>query len=157
MELILYCGLQGAGKSTYYKLHHIDTHIRLNLDMLRTRERERLLFEAAIQAKAKLVIDNTNPDVKSRNAYIQAALLARYKVICYWFCAPFEEALARNDLRTGKARVSRVGVASVAKQFTAPSYEEGFHEIHRVHNHDHHRFTLERLIELNAVEVNHEV
>ncbi|MFC0351977.1 AAA family ATPase [Undibacterium danionis] len=157
MELLLYCGLPGAGKSTYYKLHHVDTHIRLNLDMLKTRERERLLLEAALQAKAKLVIDNTNPDVLSRSLYIQAALQARYQVICYWFCAPFEEALARNDLRTGTARVSRVGIASIAKQFITPSYEEGFHEIHRVHTLDHHRYNLERSIDLSISEVKHEV
>ena len=36
------------------------THVRLSLDMLRTRHRERLLFQAYLEAKQSFVIDNTN-------------------------------------------------------------------------------------------------
>ena len=61
MQLLLFCGVQASGKSSYYKAHFADTHIRLNLDMLRTRHREALLFHACLQAKQPCVIDNTNP------------------------------------------------------------------------------------------------
>ena len=46
MQLLLFCGVQASGKSSYYKAHFADTHIRLNLDMLRTRHREALLFQS---------------------------------------------------------------------------------------------------------------
>ena len=37
MQLIIFVGLQSSGKSTFYLDKFIDSHIRLNLDMLKTR------------------------------------------------------------------------------------------------------------------------
>ena len=61
MELIIFIGCQASGKSTFFKRYFSDTHIRLNLDMLKTRHRERILFQACLAAKQKCVVDNTNP------------------------------------------------------------------------------------------------
>ncbi len=61
MEAIIFIGLQASGKSSFYKEKFIDTHIRINLDMLKTRYREKVLFDACLKAKQPLVIDNTNP------------------------------------------------------------------------------------------------
>jgi hypothetical protein len=63
MEMILLIGGQGAGKSTFYRERFFDTHVRVNLDMLKTRHRERLLVEACLRMKQKFVMDNTNPTV----------------------------------------------------------------------------------------------
>jgi hypothetical protein len=43
VEAVIFVGLQGAGKSSFYRERFFDTHLRLSLDMLRTRHRERLL------------------------------------------------------------------------------------------------------------------
>ena len=43
MQLLLFCGVQASGKSSYYKAYFADTHIRLNPDMLRIRHLSRLL------------------------------------------------------------------------------------------------------------------
>ena len=40
MEMILLVGAPGAGKSTFARRFH-DSHLRINLDMLRTCHRER--------------------------------------------------------------------------------------------------------------------
>ncbi len=141
MEIIIYCGLQGAGKSSYYKHHQVDSHLRLNFDMLRTRHREQLLLEAAIKSKTKLVIDNTNPTRQQRLRYIKPALAAHYKLICYWFCTPFEVAAARNELRSGKDKVPEVGLASVARQFEFPSFAEGYDEIYQIQSDVNFNFT----------------
>ena len=69
MEAIIFIGLQAAGKSSFYRLRFIDSHIRLNLDMLRTRHREQLLFRACLEAKQPVVIDNTNPGKLDREIY----------------------------------------------------------------------------------------
>ena len=63
MEAVIFIGLQAAGKSTFYRQRFIDSYIRLNLDMLRTRHREQLLFRACLEAKQPVVIDNTNPRI----------------------------------------------------------------------------------------------
>jgi tRNA uridine 5-carbamoylmethylation protein Kti12 len=40
VNLVLFSGIPGSGKSTFYKEIFYDTHVRVNLDMLKTRNRE---------------------------------------------------------------------------------------------------------------------
>lgn len=134
MELIIFIGLQGAGKSTFYKQHFIDSHIRLNGDILKTRHREMTLFHACLNSKTPTVIDKTNPTQEIRANYIQLAKTHHFKVIAYYFDVPFEQALFYNNQRLGKAKIPEVGLKSVAKQLTRPSFEEGFDEIYIVKN-----------------------
>ena len=70
MKGVIFMGLQASGKSSFYLQQFYDTHIRLNLDMLKTRHREQLLFRACLTAKQPLVIDNTNPTLEDRRRYI---------------------------------------------------------------------------------------
>ena len=39
-ECIIFVGIQGSGKSTFYKENFFKTHVRINLDMLKSRNRE---------------------------------------------------------------------------------------------------------------------
>lgn len=39
MEAVIFIGIQGAGQSSFYKERFFQTHVRSNLDMLRTRRR----------------------------------------------------------------------------------------------------------------------
>ncbi|MBH5328301.1 ATP-binding protein [Eikenella sp. S3360] len=132
MQLILFIGAQASGKSTFYKQHFADSYIRLNLDMLKTRHREQLLFDACLQAKQNLVIDNTNPTVEDRARYIVPAQAARFQIIAYYFDSDLNAAIARNAKRTGKANIPEVGVRATFKKLQAPHYAEGFAEIYRV-------------------------
>jgi len=36
MEAVIFTGIQAVGKSTFYKEHFFTTHVRINLDMLKT-------------------------------------------------------------------------------------------------------------------------
>ena len=132
MELIIFIGIQGAGKSTFYRQHFYDTHLRLNGDMLKTRHREMTLLNACLSSQTKTVIDKMNFNQEARQHYIQLAKAHRFKVIAYYFDTPFEIALHRNNLRIGKAKVPEVGVKSIAKQLTPPTFAEGFDEIYTV-------------------------
>ena len=69
MEAVIFCGVQGSGKSTFYTDRLADSHVRINLDMLRTRRREQILLRACIEAKQPFVVDNTNPTIESRRRY----------------------------------------------------------------------------------------
>jgi hypothetical protein len=60
MQAIVFSDIQASGKSTFFKEHFADTHVRINLDMLHTRHREALLLGACIEARQPLVVDNTN-------------------------------------------------------------------------------------------------
>jgi len=43
VEAVIFVGIQATGKSSFYRKHFFDTYVRINLDMLKTRYRERLL------------------------------------------------------------------------------------------------------------------
>ena len=79
MQLIVFIGVQAAGKSTFFKQNFVDTHIRINLDMLKTRHREQILFQACLEAKQPLVIDNTNPTPNDHARYVLPAKAAHFK------------------------------------------------------------------------------
>ena len=70
MELIVFIGIQGTGKSSFYRERFHRTHVRVNLDMLRTRHREQLLFVACLEGKTPLVVDNTNVTRADRARYL---------------------------------------------------------------------------------------
>ena len=132
MQLIIFIGIQGAGKSTFFKQYFSDTHMRINGDMLKTRRREQILFEACLTSKTKTVIDKTNATPNHRQPYISQAIAHHFEIIAYYFDCPFDEALARNNKRTGKAKIPEVGVKGTFKKLTPPSFEEGFDKIYQV-------------------------
>lgn len=132
MQGIIFIGLQGSGKSTFFLQQFYKTHLRLNMDMLRTRHREKLLFEACLAAKQPVVIDNTNPTIAERVRYIPAFKAHHFEVLGYYFNLPFADCLARNKLRTGKECVPEVAIKAVAKQLQLPSLNEGFDKLYQV-------------------------
>ncbi len=132
MELIIFIGLQASGKSSFYKEKFIDSHIRINLDMLKTRHREKILFSACLEAKQPLVIDNTNPTIVDRDRYINLAKAKQFKVIGYYFKSSLEECKQRNSKRNKKQRIPLVGILDTYKKLEIPSYQEGFDRLYYV-------------------------
>lgn len=53
-EAVIFVGVQGSGKSTFYRERFFDTHVRINLDMLRTRLKEQLLLTRAWRENSRL-------------------------------------------------------------------------------------------------------
>lgn len=145
MQLIVFCGVQASGKSSFYQQYFANTHLRLNLDMLKTRHRENILFEAALASKTKLVIDNTNPDLLSRSRYIQRAIDAGFEVIAYYFATDLASTLKRNRQRSGKANIPEAGVRATYKKLEIPKISEGFSEIFQVRIVDGQQFSIQRL------------
>lgn len=129
MELIVFIGAPGAGKSTYYQQHLFHTHLRINLDMLRTRRREAMLFEAALRAGQRLVIDNTNPTLADRQRYLPAARAQGFSATAIYFDTPREQLLVNNSLRQGKARLPDKAVLTVFRALQPPCFDEGFARI----------------------------
>ncbi|MDV3242688.1 MAG: ATP-binding protein [Methylocaldum sp.] len=126
METIVFTGIQAAGKSTFFKACFVDTHIRINLDMLRTRHREKLLIDACLQAKQPYVVENTNLTREERARYIPSAKRAGFRVIGYAFRVELDEALVRNALRNTRRRVPEKAVRAAFRRWQPPSWEEGF-------------------------------
>lgn len=73
MEAVLFIGMQASGKSTFYRERFFSSHVRINLDMLRTRHREKRLLEVCLDTKQPFIVDNTKPNKLDRQAYISSA------------------------------------------------------------------------------------
>lgn len=132
MEAVIFIGIQGAGKSTFFRERFFDTHVRINLDMLRTRRREGTLLAACLQSGQAFVIDNTNPLPDDRRRYIEPARAAGFRLVAYFFKTTLREAMQRNNLRSGKQRIPAPAVAAAFKKLVPPSVDEGFDDIHTV-------------------------
>lgn len=143
VEAIIFIGIQGAGKSTFFKQRFVDTHIRINGDMLRTKHREQILIEACLRAKQSFVVDKTNATREQRALYIQLARAANFRIVSYYFRSNFEEASRRNDLRQGKARIPQLGLRSFLKRLEKPSFAEGFDRLFYVWINEQSEFVVE--------------
>jgi hypothetical protein len=62
------------------------------------------------------------------------------RVIGYYVEASTREAVARNEQRTGRAKVPKVAIFTCAKRLVPPAPEEGFDEIHTVRVLENGRF-----------------
>lgn len=129
-------GLQGSGKSTYYRSHFSATHVHISKDLMtnvRNRDaRQEQLIEAAFADGKSVVIDNTNPTPIVRAPLVALARRHHARVVGYFFEVPVKVAVARNRQREGKARVPDVAIFATAKKMIPPKFEEGFDEIHVV-------------------------
>ena len=130
MEAIVLCGLQGAGKTTLYRDRWLETHVRISMDLLRTRAREAALLELCLGTRQPFVVDNTNPTVADRARYVEPARAAGFRVVGYlvdasararrWRATP--AAAGARGCPTGRARARR-------KRLIRPAPEEGFDEL----------------------------
>ncbi len=145
MEAVIFIGIQGAGKSTFYKERFFDTHVRINLDMLKTRHREALLLQACIDGKTRFVIDNTNASVEQRARYIPAARQAGFAVVGYFFDVQPRDAARRNAERSGTGRVPNKAIYGTHKRLEPPTFDEGFDALYRVTVEDDGRFKVEAM------------
>jgi len=125
-EAVIFIGVQGSGKTTFYRERFSDTHVRISLDMLRTRRREQLLLEACLAARQSFVIDNTNPLPIDRVRYIVPARAAGFHVTAYFFETSLQDAIRRNNQRSGKKRIPVPGVAGTFRKLQPPTTGEGF-------------------------------
>ncbi|MFD2245210.1 AAA family ATPase [Pontibacter ruber] len=132
MQAVIFCGIQASGKSTFYKEHFFNTHVRISLDLLRTRNRENLLLEACLSTQMRFVVDNTNPTAAERQKYIGLAKAARYEVVGYFFETSVKEALVRNSRRSGRFVVPDKGVFGTLKRLQKPALAEGFDVLYLV-------------------------
>lgn len=132
MEAVIFIGIQGTGKSSFYLERFFHTHMRVNSDMLRTKHRLRLLFNACLEAGQPFVLDNTNVTKEVRAEFIAQAKTAGFRVVGYYFRSDIASALARNSQRVDAARIPDRGVLGTYKKLEKPERAEGFDALYYV-------------------------
>lgn len=131
-ECVIFVGVQASGKSTFYRQRFFATHLRINLDMLKTRHRETELLRTCLAIQQHLVVDNTNLTIAERTKYIAPARRARFRVAGYFFPPDIAASLARNAARTGRERIPDQGIYRAAKHLQPPTLAEGFDALYQV-------------------------
>src|SRR5262245_29081904 len=108
-EVVIFIGLPGAGKTTFYNERFAKTHVHISKDRMSNNRhperRQQHLLREALQAGRSVVIDNTNPSVESRAALLQIAKELGARTVAWFFDVPKDVAVKRNRQRKGKARV----------------------------------------------------
>ena len=119
MEAVILCGVQGSGKTTLYRDRFLETHVRVSMDLLRTRHREAEFLRVCLETRQPFVVDNTNPTAADRRRYVEPARAAGFRVIGY---------LVEADApRSVNAPAYAAG--STARRLVRPAPEEGFDEL----------------------------
>ena len=129
--MILFMGIQASGKTSFYK-EYLQGYTHISLDVLNTRNKERLAIEECIATGRDFVVDNTNPTKEDRQRYFDMIKGTDYRVKGYFFRSVIKESVERNELRTGKACVPRCAIAATSNKLEMPTWEEGFAELYYV-------------------------
>jgi len=129
MQIIIFIGIQASGKTSFYQDRFFNTHVRISLDLLKTRHREQEFLDACFRTGQRFVVDNTNPTIEDRKRYIEPAKVAAFEIVGYYFESKIKTAVERNDKREGKQRIPVKGVLNTYHNLQIPSYDEGFDKL----------------------------
>ena len=117
----------------------------INLDTLRTRQRETAFMEECVSLNCNVVIDNTNTTAEERKKYIDLFKTNDYRIVGMYFQSILKDCIARNKARGGK--VPRVAIPYMQNRLVIPSYAEGFDELYFVKFDGNGDFVIENWIE----------
>ncbi|KAJ5973898.1 hypothetical protein N7481_011108 [Penicillium waksmanii] len=141
LELVLFCGSPGSGKSTYHwnNLEPLG-YERVNQDILKTRQKCLKVAREFLEAKKSVVVDNTNANQETREHWTTLAKELSVPVRVIHFLAPPElckhnaTVRAANKILNPESRASLPGIAfaDYKRRYQEPTLDEGFEDIHPV-------------------------
>ncbi|GHU05068.1 hypothetical protein FACS1894205_4360 [Alphaproteobacteria bacterium] len=132
MEAVIFCGLQGAGKTTLFTEKFLKTHVHISLDLFKTRKRESRFLSTCLETNQRFVVDNTNPTRADRLMYIKPAKERKFAVVGYYFSSNIRDALERNARRKDKERIPDIAIKGTLAKLERPSWNEGYDELYYV-------------------------
>lgn len=135
-ELIVFIGVQGSGKSSFYRERFACTHVHVSKDNFpnnrNPQRRQMQLIDDALGAGQSAVVDNTNATVTDRASLIAAGRAHGARVTGFYFVTSAREALERNARREGRARVPDIAIFATLKRLERPTLAEGFDALYHV-------------------------
>lgn len=131
-EAIIFTGLQGSGKTTYYNAHFANTHEHVSRDTLLTPAHEAAVIHECLRSGRSFVVDNTNTTRAIRAPLIRQAKAAGFQVHSYFFEVPVRTAIGRNNHRKDKKPIPVPAILRTAKYLAPPSLDEGFDQVRTI-------------------------
>ncbi|KAH7094628.1 polynucleotide kinase 3 phosphatase-domain-containing protein [Paraphoma chrysanthemicola] len=140
LDIVLFCGSPGAGKSSYYwrTLQPLG-YSRVNQDILKTREKCIKTATALIQDGTSVVIDNTNADPDTRAVWVSLAQKLNVPIRCVLFTAPAKLCEHNDTFRAlnigtetnpeSRSILPKLAFTGFASRYREPKVSEGFAEI----------------------------
>jgi predicted kinase len=136
MEVVILVGLQGSGKSTFYRTFYQSTHVLVSKDRLRNnrnpQRRQMQLIEVALEEGRSVVVDNTNPTEEDRAPIIVMARAYAAESVGFCFESHLQSCLDRNAARTGREKVPDKALYITLRRLRKPALSEGFDRLYRV-------------------------
>ena len=88
-ELVIFMGLQGSGKSSFYRSRFMTTHDLISKDLLRNNRqparRQQHLLQNSLSGGRSVVVDNTNPTREERAGLISQGRAFGAWIVGYFF------------------------------------------------------------------------
>ncbi|MBV9081411.1 MAG: AAA family ATPase [Acidobacteriaceae bacterium] len=131
-EAVIFVGLPGSGKTTYFQEHFAATHEHVSRDVQQSTAREAALIDECLRSGRSFVVDNTNATRAVRALYIRRAKAAGFRILSYFFDTPARTAIGRNNHRKDKRRIPVPAILKAAKHLEPPSLDEGIDEIETI-------------------------
>jgi len=158
-EIVIICGIQGAGKSSHVKSYTDKGYVRLNRDEMgcNLEKLNEKLISQINSGKEKFVLDNTYGTKESRKCVIDIAKKYGFKVLCIWVTTKIEDAqynaayrilkryvldpakplfplndiLGPNGSKLDKdpCNIPSIALYAYKKAFQEPTMDEGFSDI----------------------------
>lgn len=137
-EMVIMVGYPASGKTTIAKriqeVGYLDGLVYdiVNRDKLKTNTVCLEMCENSLKNNNNVIIDNTNPDKKTREEYIKLGQKYKYKIICVEMKTGLMESYHNNFYRTfnfGGQLIPKVAYNKYKSRYKTPTIMEGFKEI----------------------------
>ena len=141
LDLVIFVGSPGSGKSTFYKRHLAALgYKRVNQDILKKRDRCVEVTREHLERKEPVVVDNTNRDIATRKVWVDLANEFKIPIRCVQFtadpalCKHNDVVRALNITHNPENRTMLPGNAfpMYKNAFQMPDTKEGFEDITKV-------------------------
>lgn len=138
-EVVVLVGYPASGKTHFAKQYLVSRqYVHVNRDTLGSWQKCASECEKALKAGQSVVVDNTNPDVESRQRFIDIAKKFGCECRCFLMSCTLDQAKHNNEFRNIQLKghhhvpVTDMVLYSYGSKFKEPQLSEGFSEILKI-------------------------